>query len=313
MIRLNVWLPSLLILVLLSLLLTVRLPADNPFWVSLQNSGHSIVFALLLAAFFFLFNGPNKLRSGKTLVAACGASLAAAAGSEFAQQFLEGRSATVSDFYIDLTGIIAGALVCLALFSNAPRMTKRILGATGVALALVPFYQPMAWAAAYKVRDTNVPLLLGFDSRWEGKFYFTNDSEFERSHPPAEWKEKRGSDYVGRITYHAGRWPTFKFQNIYPDWRDYNNVSFDLFNAENERVRMTFRVDDKHHNYTEEDRLDYRFWAPPGHSRIEIPLEMIRHAPKSRETDLSQIKDVMWSANRIERPIRIYLDNVRLD
>ncbi|MEM7280736.1 MAG: hypothetical protein AAF438_03820, partial [Pseudomonadota bacterium] len=232
--------------------------------------------------------------------------------SEFLQQFLANRAATLQDLLIDFVGIGAGTLLALAIAGKFTPFLRVLLGLTGVCLVTAAFYKPFSWAAAYDVRNKNVPALVNFESKWEANFFFTNDASIERTSPPPAWTQKSADGIVGSITYRKGRWPVFKFQEIYPDWRGYSHIKFEMYNAESERIRMTFRVDDVHHNYSQEDRLNHRFWLMPGHNAVSIPLTTIKEAPVGRDMDMSAIKDIMWFASKVEKPLRVYLGDVRL-
>ena len=296
------------------LLLTVRLPADNPFWVSLQNSGHAPIFAILFIAFFFLATAfsPNIKKSKAALLAIVGA-LVIAGLSEFLQMFLAGRAATLSDFLTDLVGIGAGLLITLGLVFRKKVLLAGVCLLAGLAIVAGAFYEPVTWAMAFKARDTNAPTLLDFESTLEAKFLFANDSAIERRPAPNGWTEKSSDNMVGAITFQKGRWPVVKFQRVYPNWQGFDAVAFEMYNAEDERIRMTFRIDDVHHNYTTEDRLNHTFWLQPGHNSIRVSLDEVRNAPATRETDMANIKDIMWFASKVKRPLRVYLDNVRLE
>ena len=319
---LKIILPLVIVITGFGLLLTVKLPATNPFWVETQNSGHALIFGIVALAFLSL--SKTLFGTGLSTIAhylvAFVASLAAGVLSEFMQQFLVNRDATAYDLLIDFLGIVAFLLLAWVFESDEnnglvkwKRSLKPFLVLTSLSLILFAFAQPILWAGAYNHRDKNIPVLSNFESFWERQFYFFNDGLFEVVNPPNLLDQADVGKRVAKITYFAGRWPTFKIQRVYPDWRGYDFVAFDLYNAESERIRMTFRVDDKDHNYTNQDRFDHRFWAVPGLNQIRLPLDAIRTAPTHREMDMSQIKDIMWSANQVTEARRVYLDNVRLE
>lgn len=296
------------------LLLTVKLPAHNPIWVSLQNSGHALVFAgLFCAAYYLLSSLKSQISTPWRIAGAFIICTVLALLSEFIQQFLANRAATVSDLIFDGVGIIAGVMIVFLVRRGSRIVVRLACFVVASSLLLTAFYEPISWSASYRYRDNNAPVLVDFESVFENNFHYVNASSLDVSVPPPSWKEKPGASRVGKITYLKGRWPVFKFQHVYPDWTGYETISFEIFNAEAERVRMTFRIDDIHHNYTNEDRLDYRYWAEPGHNKITIPLTVVRDAPENRETDMENIKDIMWMAHQVETPKRIYLDNVRLN
>ena len=89
------------------------------------------------------------------------------------------------------------------------------------------------------------------------------------------------------------------------------NFSIDVYNPQEETLRLTIRIDDhKSNNY--ETRFNKRYSLIHGSNRIVIPLQAIKTNPKSRDLNLNKIERLLLFLSNPKTPFILYFDNIRL-
>jgi len=56
-----------------------------------------------------------------------------------------------------------------------------------------------------------------------------------------------------------------------------------------------------------------KLWASEGETRIEVPLDEVRRAPRDREMDMRRIRLIVLYAYRLDRPVTLRLGPVRVE
>ena len=99
------------------------------------------------------------------------------------------------------------------------------------------------------------------------------------------------------------------------DWSNYHSISLQVFNPELKPLKLHFRVHDLYHSDHDNaysDRFNATFYLHKGWNHLQVPLQKIAHAPKTRQLDLTQIGGMGIFVGKIPQNRIIYLDDVRL-
>jgi hypothetical protein len=126
--------------------------------------------------------------------------------------------------------------------------------------------------------DFSTPFELG---RWE--------SPFPMSVVSVPW----GVDgvYALKVELQPADYAGFKLRYFNGDWRGFRTLSVRIFNPALVAQELTCRINDLRHETDNRftDRYNGRFMLARGWSRIEMPLEAVRKAPKDREMDMARV------------------------
>jgi len=175
-------------------------------------------------------------------------------------------------------------------------------------LLLVPLLSSVVYELAFRLEATHqFPLLAGFESRLSIYGY----SNVQRSNA----FHSEGL-YSAEIRLIPGEYSGISFSRLIRDWRNYKQLSFDIYNPDPQPLRMTIRVNDVLHDvngWVDSDRFNWMFELGPGLNHLVFPLKAIQQGPATRAMDLSQVSDVIISTRQISQPRVIYLDNLRLE
>lgn len=99
------------------------------------------------------------------------------------------------------------------------------------------------------------------------------------------------------------------------DWRNYEALTFSVYNPESKPIKLTCRVHDRRHTEGPQqfsDRFNKSYVLGKGWNTIKINLDEIANAPKTRQMDISQIYGFGIFATRLPEPRKIFIDNARL-
>jgi hypothetical protein len=308
-----------LILIIVAGLLVYELPYDTLFWIEVQNAGHTPVFGiislLILGASLRLLGSRIPQRPAHYAIALAGATFLGLI-SEYAQ-IAGPRDADVCDFIRD----IAGAVSFLGIFMYADgklrtaggKLMARIRTAVLITaiLVLVAALVPLAlWSGAYLHRNGTFPAICDFDSYWGNRFLRTEDARLESVAPPSGWIDARGE--VGRVVFGVDDYPGLVIREVYPDWRGYGSLVFDIYSPANTSVNLHVRIEDFSHNGDFADRFNRATAIRPGASRVSIPLADIKEAPVGREMNMQAIRAIHLFVVGPEDELVLYFDNLTL-
>ena len=159
-------------------------------------------------------------------------------------------------------------------------------------------------------RNLASPMLVSFDQPWERHIRSINDSTtFSIVRPPAEWKH---SSLVGKFTFGFATYPGISFPDIYSDWSGYSTLSFEVYSEQNQPESLHLRIHDTQHTHKYSDRYNQILTIKPGLNLIEVDLNKIKHSPKLRELDLSNIVTIGLFMTRLKEPVTLYMDDIQL-
>ncbi len=229
---------------------------------------------------------------------------------ELIQKEFLGRTASLGDISKNMIGC------ALALSFLAPARKKAMLRVVMplkflVLVAFVAEFLPLAQAVTDEwIAKEQLPHLATFEtpfeiSRWEAH----NAAIAVDYHIKSEGKVSLRMDV--NIDGFSGAYLRF-----FPrDWRNYEKISFKVYNPRSDGVGILFRVNDfdfRRNGWHRSDRYGRKFFLKPGWNPIEIPLEEIENAPASRRMNLAEIESVGFMTYYIFDPQSLYLDDIRL-
>ena len=108
------------------------------------------------------------------------------------------------------------------------------------------------------------------------------------------------------------QWPGWSAKLADNDWRGYDALAFDVFNAQDEPVSVTVRIDDREDYPDYEDRFNRRLELVPGENRVVIRFEDLVTSGGQRPLDLKHIYRLLLFMESPEAERVLFLDYVRL-
>lgn len=225
-------------------------------------------------------------------------------------EWLQGGLARQSDV-ADLARNCLGAMLVLAWRGGAKCIARRWLTAirAGLLLALAwQFYLPLS-ALLDEWRSTrHFPLLANFESALEMSRWQQGSARFSRS-----TRHVSSGQSALQVLLDTGHFSGIMLRYFPRDWRGYQYLSFDLYS--DVALPITVRIHDQLHRAGGQlyrDRFNRRYALTPGWNTISIALDEVAQAPATRRMDLSAVAAVGWFVTDQPAPLRIFLDNVRL-
>lgn len=287
------------------LLITVQLPGRSLFWQATQNAGHSLVFFLLSFVTATLLRVYSSFRPAAIFIIVLVSCQLMGGLVELVQPEV-GRDGNWGDFFLDLLGALAGLSLYLSLLPNGRgRWWWLLLSSLLVAAALA---HPVQMKLAERERAQVFPVIADFENYWLNLYLLPVSGAGYRTEVVPEWQQNQTP--AARIEFHPGAWPGLMIHEVHPDWRAGSALSFDVFNPAEDTLRLTLRINDRHHNQRYGDRFNRTFDVKPGAHHFTVSMDAIRNGPKEREMDLSAVTMMMFYSYKMKKNAVIYLDNV---
>src|SRR5262245_27594636 len=179
------------------------------------------------------------------------------------------------------------------------RCARTLLALLMTVLACSSFKQPQ--------RGNQTTVLEDFESaaslaRWRGQVALSGD------HPGH-----------GRQSLKATLFPQDAISDSLPkDWRGHDRLLFEIFNPDLAPVLVGVRIFDEladdaaAETRSESFLADRKLLLIPGMNHIEVKLEGLEVSSASRKLALDRVRRFAISARGLNRPLTIYLDNLRL-
>jgi hypothetical protein len=287
--------PIILVLIFTTIiLLGTSLPGRNRLMLSLQDSGHFLIFFPLTLVVLWISRQRHAGMQWLIMLLL----LLFGVLVEVMQSFV-GRDPSLYDLLMDLLGIIAGGTL-YAGFVRCPLAPYQSIILVLV-LALAAFFKPLYWFSVYQVRMEQFPRLLDPD-RYLSRA-LVEGSHGGRLHHielPRQWATEAGLaiDSCVYVSLHEGGWPGVDMQEPEPDWRGYESLEVGLYSDQSTDLPLTLRVHDKKYNTQFTDRYNVLLLLKPGYNHFSLQLSEIAQAPKARRMDLGEISRVMIYAQR---------------
>jgi hypothetical protein len=289
-----------------SALLFVPLPIPGSYaGRTIENAGHTPLF--LLGTLFVIGILRHDFRlEGARLYALAGI-IGAGAGllTEVIQKPLR-RDASWGDVFEDVLGVVC-ALALHAAFNRRSPMRGAARGAMVlVALACFTVYvTPIVnMGRAYLHRASHFPVLATFDSGaqllWIVGYGVSREIR----------------DGALDVTFESRRFPGISFFEPVPDWSRFKTLVIDVENPDTQVLHLGVQAYDqgRHRGRRYSDRFNRRFELAGGERRvIRIALEDIRHGPRNRLMNMTQVSDVTLLRSQESGSQRLRLHHMRLE
>ncbi|WP_139167607.1 VanZ family protein [Desulfuromusa kysingii] len=220
-----------------------------------------------------------------------------------------GREAAWSDLGNDIVGALAG----LCFFAESRKtIAKWQLKALQIPLLLLVLWILLPVGKVIVddlISWRQFPLLSGFETPLEKTRWGTG-----ARHEISQSVAFSGRSSL-RIKLTTQRYSGLGLKDFPHDWRGYRTISLQVFNPDEEKLTLHFRIHDQQHRQYQNaysDRFNTSFAINPGWNHLQVPLETVAHAPKDRLMDMGHIAGMGLFVGKLSRPRTIYLDEVRL-
>lgn len=271
-------------------------------------AGHMLVF-FLGAYLLYAFHPGLEARSFHIqLLVLLALALLAGIIIEGLQLFIPGRTGSARDAAAN----IMGALFFLSL-KNLRASTRFILFHLAVAvitgILLWPFARTVSdEIAAYR----QFPLLAGFETPFESTRFIRGTGRFNISEEYAYTGKKSL-----RVTFGTQAYSGIAMEHMPGNWQGFSHLHFAVYNPQEKEVTLHTRIHDVLHAKSERmiyaDRFNRTFFLPPvTWTVIQIPLEKIKNAPRTREMDMDKISSIGFFVARETVSVTLYIDDIRL-
>ncbi len=300
------------------IIFTLKLPHDTYLWRETQNLGHTPLFGIIAISILGILTAiretNNQRRWLDYLLAIIGASILGAA-VEIAQIWTPG-DADIGDLLRDVAGIVS----FLGFYLLIDNRIKSIQGKPWRKLSILTvsililggaIYPVISLTVSYYERNRAFPQLIDFENRWENNFLKIRNVAWKRVDNTFDWPEAHGRK-IAQITFYRATYPTFFIEEPYPDWSDFDTLSFGVYSTQDTTIRLTISIEDSGHNMKFEDRYNLNFKVLPGANSINISLTDIENAPTKRTMQMNAIRAIHIFAYKPPAPFSVYFDNFRL-
>lgn len=298
-----------------------RVPADTLWWTTAYDAGHALVFGVFAISVLGLLRrylGEDDRGRRRAYLSAFVLAAVAGLATELAQVGID-RDADPWDLMRDVVGAAAFLLFTATLDGDLVRWparpwipVKAIVRVAATALLLLAFVPLAVVGLGYVFRDAAFPHLLDFESYWEGRFVHVRDARVTLAFLPEPWTDP--NRVVGLVRFDAARWPGVQLREPYPDWTGHETLTFRVWSELDRELPLAIRIDDGRSlaSGAYAHRFTKRIPISPGENRIELPLSEVS-AARSGGFDLADVRRLMLFLNGPDRPVELYVDDLRLE
>lgn len=268
-----------------------------PIYQQVWNFGHIIFFALL-GAFVQIGIG---IKTWRHILWVTGLTVLLGVAIEYVQSHI-GRTASWSDVANDLAGFWMGLVW-------ARRQQFKVWVRTGVTFLIVPAVGAVFIAVAVEGRQ-----LLQFPQLGS----FEDSVELQRIDGPGSLSDEfycEGHNAL-KIEFTRGKHSGLFLNVFHGDWSAYRTLAMDFYNPDPNLLEVTLRISDLTHDRGAndyDDRFNRRLFLQPGWNPIRIAVTEIQDMPVDRQMNLHEIHTIGVYTSYLDKPRRVYWDNVRLE
>jgi len=298
------------LLLILSLLLFVGGPDShsNRIIKDIWDTGHVALFGLLM----YLLLGTPRLKSRKPWIHFCFTTLLCiTAGIAIeAAQLIVGRSFEPHDLSSNLLGGYLGFMLYVAV-DKTGRNKVRLLMVPLILLILFVTFRPVYISTIDTfVMEKQFPVLCDYETAHELARWDTNLATLHYdSHHVRQGRRAM------RIEFQPGKYPDITLQTFHKNWQGCKTLQFSVYSTHDSTIPVNLKVYDSMHiynGYAFEDRFNSTLTLNPGWNDFTVPMDRIASAPHDRPMDLSEIASFSLFLSNLDRPLILYLDDLRL-
>ncbi len=305
--------------------LFVQLPGSSLLWRELQNTGHTVLFAIMTLAFMAILRGVFPAAGNKTVISYMLASAVLVTVAVLTElgQLLTHREPSLNDIIRDLAGVLIGLGLYATIDPCFMALWKRhcyvlrigafILSSCLLVVSLLPL---LHLAFAYMQRNEAFPVIIDFQAGWAKPFLQFNQAVLTQVAAPdllALGIDHQDQQQVSQLNLNQGKYPGISIIEPYPDWSAYNTLILELYSPQAQAFGLVLLIHDSQHNQAYSDRFNQALTVKPGNNRFRIPLPGVEHAPAGLDMDMMHIANVMLFAVNIDGPVKLYPDTLSLE
>jgi hypothetical protein len=289
------------------IVLLIPMPQTSRLIRSLTDMGHGPFFAALAAAAWAWRTQFGPLRHPARFgLALWGGLVILGVAIELAQGAV-GRQPSRQDALANALGAAAGVLWMAATPHGSSARRRLLLGSAALCLGL-SVARPLVVLADIAWQRRQMPILASFECSLEMSRWSAQECAMRRVRSHAT-----DGRWSLRLDLRGGRYPGATMGEPTPNWERYRFLAFDVTLQGADALDFVLKVADTPHNWEREDRFERRLRLARGRQLVRVPLAEIRSAPAWRAMDLRQVTMVQFFAVNPPRPVRVYLDNLRLE
>jgi len=228
---------------------------------------------------------------------------------EIVQMFTQ-RSANLYDILYDVSGGIAAVTLFSPQIGRLAGWRKGMLYLLMVSFLIPGMFAPLGYMFnVFSVRQS-FPIINTFESQFE-KLRWHGNAEINISNDRAS----EGSHSL-KLAFKPASYAGAKLRQLHPDWSAYHYFLFDIYNNEKYAIKLTLSIYDQSDRNTRTNyfnRFNEKLVLQSGWNKIRIPIQEIHNAPLKRLLSLERIAGMMLYSMKLESPVTVYIDNIRLE
>lgn len=238
---------TLLVLVVLVALVAAQqlfsLPGGSSLMRAAQDAMHAPwFFAVVVVLCWWLRGFATPLR----VLIVVGIAAVLAIGTEYAQIYVENRSASIGDLQRNAVGGVLGLIFALALIPAARlRFTPASIGIAFVALVALAIYTALPPWQALELRRHRAdlaPTLVDFSDPRATQYLTTNTgSWFRLGSASADWPSYEGRKVL-RLEFGTSEYPTLYVNELMQRWAPFSALALDVFVLDGQALPLTVAV-----------------------------------------------------------------------
>ncbi len=276
--------------------------------IAIWDLGHIAAFTIWTSILFRAVPRISAFSLGKQALLVLSFSLLVGGGAEIVQTLHRISSPNPWDMSRNVVGALTGWL----FFTGAVHSESKILIKTARAIVVVllciccfPLIEGLYDERQIKEK---FPVLVSFEHHAElGRL--TGNAKQELGDPGL----LSGNSFL-KIVFGTEKYSIFGLKYFSEDWRGYTTFYLKLYNPEKEELKVTLRINDKHHKdngYKYSDRFNRRITIAPGWTEIAIPLAEMTKL-KTRSMDFQQMDYICLFTVSRPHPGTLYLEEIGL-
>ncbi|MBL7002788.1 MAG: VanZ family protein [Gammaproteobacteria bacterium] len=207
----------------------------------------------------------------------------------------------------DVAYDVLGTVIVLVFY----RVPHRVEIKAGVVALLLISLWPLTKSLVDEFHASkNFPVLANFTSPYELSRWQSSNAKLQIQTGQSEHPETL------KIEFGVARFSGFGLKFFPKDWTDYKLLKLSIYNPNEQVQRVIIRLhDDKHEHvgeYKGTDRFRRVLHFKAGWNEIEIDLDDVKYAPKTRQMDMHRMANLKLFMFNNKEKITLYLDDVML-
>jgi len=273
------------------------------------DAGHLPAFLLFAAVTFNVISGHTKQSPYRATALLC---LIIILLIELLQP-LVGRTPSFADIALGITGValtLSGYYLWRDLHLWWPRVLHGVLLLAVTVVIALPVWQQ--WQGIWR-QYQQFPLLGDFEQEadliaWRAQ----GESSRGKSAATRSADHATHGQYSLRVSSVGGDWSGVNWSGIESDWRNYQQLAFDVYNPAGS-FKLHVRIDDDSDSHRYEARYNSIWNVRTGWNAIAIRIDTIAAGPRWQPLNMRAIRRVVLFTGKNASTREFYLDDIRLE